>query len=95
VLQMQRKPSSDRVQSGFRTADGLDRRCRDCHCETSLAWKLSEAGAGAAAGLKHSGFERGIEMVKLRRARSNNINKYLNSKEIIIETHNIALSSSG
>jgi hypothetical protein len=44
---------------------------------------------------KHSGFERDIEMVKLRRARSNNINKYLNRKEIIIETHNIALSSSG
>jgi hypothetical protein len=45
--------------------DGLQARCRNCHCETSLAWKTSEAGK--AAGRKYANSERGREMGRLRR----------------------------
>jgi hypothetical protein len=47
--------------------DGLNARCRNCHRETSLAWKLSDKGR--IAGLKYSRSERGIEMARLRRER--------------------------
>jgi len=46
-------------------ADGLQARCRNCRCETSLAWKTSEAGK--AAGRKYANSERGREMGRLRR----------------------------
>jgi hypothetical protein len=58
--------------------DGLQARCRRCHRETSLAWKLSEAGR--AAGRRYSRSERGREMQHLRRAKNKELNKLTEAK---------------
>jgi hypothetical protein len=55
------------------TRDGLQHRCHNCHRETSLAWKLSEAGR--ESNRRYARGERGREMNRLRRARNKQNNK--------------------